>query len=115
MQALTCWRILLVAAPLLHRHLCSGERGEGEKISYCSACYTGKHPTEIIDGDEFCRRRCGGRRSATVESLRDFSRSAPALPCRAFTFHRSLAGLLESKMNIGAALAAPMFFPPQRI
>ena len=26
--------------------------GEGEKISYCSACYTGKYPTEIIDVDE---------------------------------------------------------------
>jgi amidophosphoribosyltransferase len=23
--------------------------GEGEKISYCSACYTGKYPTDIID------------------------------------------------------------------
>ncbi|HVN17649.1 MAG TPA: amidophosphoribosyltransferase [Dongiaceae bacterium] len=26
--------------------------GEGDKISYCSACYTGKYPTEIIDVDE---------------------------------------------------------------
>src|SRR6195256_4188859 len=26
--------------------------GEGEKISYCSACYTGKYPTNIIDVDE---------------------------------------------------------------
>jgi amidophosphoribosyltransferase len=26
--------------------------GEGEKISYCSACYTGKYPTDIIDVDE---------------------------------------------------------------
>src|SRR5271154_3314451 len=26
--------------------------GEGEKISYCSACYTGKYPTEIIDVEE---------------------------------------------------------------
>jgi amidophosphoribosyltransferase len=23
--------------------------GEGEKISYCSACYTGNYPTDIID------------------------------------------------------------------
>src|SRR2546423_2696319 len=26
--------------------------GEGEKTSYCSACYTGKYPTNIIDVDE---------------------------------------------------------------
>jgi amidophosphoribosyltransferase len=26
--------------------------GEGEKISYCSACYSGKYPTEIIDVEE---------------------------------------------------------------
>ena len=26
--------------------------GEGERISYCSACYTGKYPTEIIDVEE---------------------------------------------------------------
>src|ERR1700726_2221991 len=26
--------------------------GEGEGISYCSACYTGKYPTNIIDVDE---------------------------------------------------------------
>src|SRR5947199_2645744 len=26
--------------------------GEGESISYCSACYTGKYPTEIIDVEE---------------------------------------------------------------
>jgi amidophosphoribosyltransferase len=26
--------------------------GEGEKVSYCSACYTGKYPTEIIDVEE---------------------------------------------------------------
>jgi amidophosphoribosyltransferase len=26
--------------------------GEGEKISYCSACYTGKYPTDIIDVEE---------------------------------------------------------------
>jgi amidophosphoribosyltransferase len=26
--------------------------GEGEKISYCSACYTGKYPTEIIDVED---------------------------------------------------------------
>ena len=26
--------------------------GEGEGLSYCSACYTGKYPTQIIDVDE---------------------------------------------------------------
>src|SRR5947208_8979590 len=26
--------------------------GEGESISYCSACYTGKYPTEIIDVED---------------------------------------------------------------
>jgi amidophosphoribosyltransferase len=26
--------------------------GEGEKTSYCTACYTGKYPTEIVDVDE---------------------------------------------------------------
>jgi amidophosphoribosyltransferase len=26
--------------------------GEGEKISYCTACYTGNYPTEIIDVEE---------------------------------------------------------------
>jgi amidophosphoribosyltransferase len=26
--------------------------GEGEKTSYCSACYSGKYPTNIIDVDE---------------------------------------------------------------
>src|SRR5277367_5305095 len=26
--------------------------GEGEKISYCSACYTGKYPTNIVDVEE---------------------------------------------------------------
>jgi amidophosphoribosyltransferase len=26
--------------------------GEGANISYCSACYTGKYPTEIIDVEE---------------------------------------------------------------
>ena len=26
--------------------------GEGEKISYCSACYTGNYPTDIIDVEE---------------------------------------------------------------
>ena len=26
--------------------------GEGDKIAYCSACYTGKYPTDIIDVDE---------------------------------------------------------------
>ncbi len=26
--------------------------GEGEKVSYCTACYTGKDPTEIIDVEE---------------------------------------------------------------
>ena len=26
--------------------------GEGERTSYCTACYTGKYPTEIIDVDE---------------------------------------------------------------
>ena len=26
--------------------------GEGEKISYCSACYTGKYPTSIADVEE---------------------------------------------------------------
>lgn len=26
--------------------------GESEKLSYCSACYTGKYPTEIIDVEE---------------------------------------------------------------
>jgi amidophosphoribosyltransferase len=26
--------------------------GEGDKISYCSACYTGKYPTEIVDVEE---------------------------------------------------------------
>jgi amidophosphoribosyltransferase len=26
--------------------------GDGEKITYCSACYTGKYPTEIIDVEE---------------------------------------------------------------
>ena len=26
--------------------------GEGPKISYCSACYTGSYPTDIIDVDE---------------------------------------------------------------
>jgi amidophosphoribosyltransferase len=26
--------------------------GEGEKVSYCSACYTGKYPTSIVDVEE---------------------------------------------------------------
>ena len=26
--------------------------GEGEKISYCSACYTGNYPTDIVDVEE---------------------------------------------------------------
>ena len=26
--------------------------GEGEKTSYCSACYTGKYPTDIVDVEE---------------------------------------------------------------
>ena len=26
--------------------------GEGDKISYCSACYTGKYPSDIVDVDE---------------------------------------------------------------
>jgi amidophosphoribosyltransferase len=26
--------------------------GEGEKISYCTACYTGKYPTKIVDVEE---------------------------------------------------------------
>jgi amidophosphoribosyltransferase len=26
--------------------------GEGEKISYCSACYTGKYPTDIVDVED---------------------------------------------------------------
>ncbi len=26
--------------------------GEGDKISYCSACYTGKYPTDIVDVEE---------------------------------------------------------------
>jgi amidophosphoribosyltransferase len=26
--------------------------GEGENISYCSACYTGKYPTDIVDVEE---------------------------------------------------------------
>ena len=26
--------------------------GEGEQISYCSACYTGKYPTDIVDVEE---------------------------------------------------------------
>jgi amidophosphoribosyltransferase len=26
--------------------------GEGEKISYCSACYTGSYPTDVIDVEE---------------------------------------------------------------
>jgi len=26
--------------------------GEGDKIFYCSACYTGKYPTSIVDGEE---------------------------------------------------------------
>jgi amidophosphoribosyltransferase len=26
--------------------------GEGEKTNYCTACYTGKYPTEIVDVDE---------------------------------------------------------------
>jgi len=26
--------------------------GEGEKITYCSACYTGKYPTEIVDVED---------------------------------------------------------------
>jgi amidophosphoribosyltransferase len=26
--------------------------GDGDKISYCSACYTGKYPTDIVDVDE---------------------------------------------------------------
>src|SRR6201982_2492113 len=37
--------------------------GEGEKISYCSACYTGKYPTNIVDVDEIQPagvRRLGG-------------------------------------------------------
>jgi amidophosphoribosyltransferase len=26
--------------------------GEGEKTSYCSACYTGTYPTNIVDVEE---------------------------------------------------------------
>jgi amidophosphoribosyltransferase len=26
--------------------------GEGENTTYCSACYTGKYPTNIVDVDE---------------------------------------------------------------
>jgi amidophosphoribosyltransferase len=26
--------------------------GEGDKIAYCSACYTGKYPTNIVDLEE---------------------------------------------------------------
>jgi amidophosphoribosyltransferase len=26
--------------------------GEGEKTSYCSACYTGKYPTNIVDVED---------------------------------------------------------------
>jgi amidophosphoribosyltransferase len=26
--------------------------GEGNGISYCSACYTGKYPTDIVDVEE---------------------------------------------------------------
>jgi len=26
--------------------------GEGEKTNYCTACYTGKYPTEIVDVDD---------------------------------------------------------------
>ena len=26
--------------------------GEGEQITYCSACYTGKYPTDIVDIDD---------------------------------------------------------------
>jgi amidophosphoribosyltransferase len=26
--------------------------GEGPNISYCSACYTGNYPTEIIDVED---------------------------------------------------------------
>jgi len=26
--------------------------GEGERLSYCSACYTGNYPTGIIDVEE---------------------------------------------------------------
>jgi amidophosphoribosyltransferase len=26
--------------------------GEGEKTSYCTACYTGKYPTNIVDVEE---------------------------------------------------------------
>ncbi|HVI08165.1 MAG TPA: amidophosphoribosyltransferase [Candidatus Binatia bacterium] len=31
--------------------------GEGEKISYCSACYSGQYPTEIIDVEEILPAR----------------------------------------------------------
>jgi amidophosphoribosyltransferase len=31
--------------------------GEGDRISYCSACYTGKYPTEIIDVEEILPAR----------------------------------------------------------
>jgi amidophosphoribosyltransferase len=26
--------------------------GEGEKTTYCTACYTGKYPTQLIDVEE---------------------------------------------------------------
>ena len=31
--------------------------GEGEKLSYCSACYTGEYPTQIIDVEEILPAR----------------------------------------------------------
>jgi len=26
--------------------------GDGDKASYCTACYTGKYPTNVVDVDE---------------------------------------------------------------
>jgi len=36
--------------------------GEGETTSYCSACYTGKYPTNIIDVEEILPAGASGRR-----------------------------------------------------
>jgi amidophosphoribosyltransferase len=33
--------------------------GEGDKISYCSACYTGKYPTNIVDVEEIQSANAG--------------------------------------------------------
>ena len=80
--------------------------GDGEKTTYCTACYTGKYPTNWVDVEEILAGR-GERRSSLA---RKFQRSSSYIVChpdRSVAQRRSGGTLCFSLVKTLASFALP--------